>query len=174
MGIDAKLTLPPGTAAQDVALVFGVLVGNEAIIVDARNSQYSYLSVDKAKVEKSSVVGCDKLEITDRDGWLWSPLFMYEWWMDRNSGRPGSPGLMMRSTAKNIAILYRLGEFFGGQLDINDCDAVKVDHEWPDRWTAKARVNDDQTFTRHHREMFAVQPVTDQFVATFLNVSSYD
>ena len=156
MGVDAKLTLSPGTGIYDVSRLIARLtnVGTRTI--------------------PSTVLGCDNIDTTghwsiDPTGWQYrSILFQYEWWYDGTPPRaPGSPGFMMRSSAQNIALMVRIGEFFGGSIDFNDCDDRAVDVQW-------TYVRDpSETFEQRQTAIGLVKPITRGQAASYESVAAY-
>lgn len=170
MGVDAKLTLPPGTAVSDVADVLGLAFGHSWHMEPLRmgGSSGSYLKVDGVTVEPTTQPTCASIVLNHPNGRRKHVLFQFEWWAD--GGEPGCVGFMERSTGEWLAAMSRVGEFFGGEVDWQDCDDKYVDESWPRR---DRRPSDGQPWQDHQHAMSEVRPVEPELVESYEQHAAY-
>jgi hypothetical protein len=169
MGVDAKLTLPPGTRIRHVANVAGMLLGQDHEMLPlGHGSKAEFLQLHGVSVlSADSQPDCARIRIEPR----WHILWQYEWWTD-GAGLPGSPGFMLRSRPEVLALFSRLGEFFGGWLDYRDNDEIECDASWP--IPAPINFSDDEQWQAHQDRMSSVQPLTSDEIESFRPYAAYD
>jgi hypothetical protein len=121
MGVDTEIRLPPNVRLRDVAVVMGILAGLP------KQWYNGYIIVDGAKPRPGCSPETPEIELKGKmvDGKEdHSVLFFYEG--DHNGKwRSMSPP----STPFWQAVGRGLVKFFGGELDLNDCDSKDCDYK---------------------------------------------
>ena len=147
MGIDAKLTLPPGTRVCDLADATGALLGCK-IDSEARYCPDVIGPEFTSEAFAGSVLS--KIRIpSDVIPWEWGThlLVHHEWGSDsrhRPFG-PGSIGIMSDAMPFNVVLLRRLADIFGGSVDHDDCDENDEDYRVEPPEVMRAWLNDPYT-----------------------------
>ena len=138
MGINTKVYLPAKARISDVSKVIGKLLRSK-----------------KISIESCIIPECAKINIID--GKNTEHHFLYHFEFDSE----GNHGIVISSTARNIAIAKGLVDFFGGKIDFNNCDCVECDYYIPeqlyinaedgDEWDKlQYRINSIEPITLHH------------------------
>jgi hypothetical protein len=116
MGVDCKIKLPDDVRVSDVAKAIGILAGLPATRWDIGDKGAYAAHVDGCDVKSCDPVPeCAVINLPDRQ-----VLYYFEW-------GSGGRGLMPRSTPFWIAVGARLCQFFGGEMDYDDCDEIACD-----------------------------------------------
>lgn len=163
MGVDCKVTLSPGTRIEDAATVIGAALGCKKVWVTTDGGS-RWVNVNGAMVRPCSISGCGDIYVsapTEQRRFLWH----YEW------GADGSRGMILRSTAVNIALARRLAEFFGGSVAPNDSDEDFA-WEWPYR--ADCRADDDEEWDVFQQRLMGVDPILVVEIEACRDFAAYD
>lgn len=148
MGVNIHCRLPSHTRVRDVALVIGAVVGMPIV-----REETDLVMAPDARVETTSVPEMVYITFEDRHA-----AYFFE--DEDHDGRLFYP----RSTPFWCAVAHRLVEFFGGEVDYNDCDDSSCDF--------KAKANRRST-TEVMREVLTIKPLTRDEIATFKQVAGY-
>ena len=168
MGVDCRITLPDKVRIRDVADVIGMLLGQKWELAPLDSHGSKHLKVEGVSVRNSSVDACADIFVGDRRF-----FYHFEWSggsfgnRDIHCGR----GLILRSTAENIALAVALVQFFGGFVDFQDCDESDCDFAWPEQ--PDIRPNDGEAWERFQQRMAAVRPLTKADIAKYKSVAAY-
>jgi hypothetical protein len=152
MSVSCHVLLPARARINDVAQVMGILAG-------LKPRREIYVTVSGATVDPSRCLA-PMVEIILRepegkaliDGAAVHTCYYHF------EGRGGKRLLGMPSTDFWTAIAKRLVDFFGGSVDYNDCDEVKIDYEKPTRRVIDAE--DGLPWQRFETAKFNVTPLT--------------
>jgi len=180
MGVDTRLTLPPGTRAGDLADAIGALLG---CVIDAERPYGP--EVHGPEVKPADLAGsvCSHISVKATDtkwdrGVAW--LLHHEWGSDstRSPKWPGSIGMMASAAPFQIAMFRRLAEIFGGVVDYNDCDSEDADYA-PDEpevaraWRTEGYTDEKWLAMRRHVTV-DVEPLTAADVKACIKIAAYD
>lgn len=169
MGVDTRITLPPFVRVRDVADVIGILLGNQRRQVPL-GSGYSAVRVDGVQIRSygnmSSLVECAEIQISSTHG-PYTVMYHFEF-EDR-----GNRGLMPRSRPDWLAVGVGLINFFGGEIDYNDCDDKDRDLFVPAK-IQLARQSNDAVFDLVQRRKMELHPLTTSDVLAMTPYAAYD
>ena len=166
MGIDADISLPPNVRLHDVAVVLAALYGHEV----RRSKRGSAQCIGVALTSSSHVPQCAWIKIppVPRFG---RPAMQVLYHFELEKGRRG---LGFRSWPLAIAMLKRLADFFGGNVDYNDCDSNAHDYERPDRDDVANCPDDGEPWEDLQDRMAAVKAVTREEIAECRRFAAYN
>jgi len=135
MGVDCRITLPGDTRVRDVASVIGILAGHPKHWYVTQDKKASWIEVDRVEIaNRPTMDSYCEIHLLDDDGKIYHhTLFFFEWEYPL-FGRYETKGLSPNANPFWQNIGMGLIKFFGGSLDLNDCDDVRVD-----RWRKKPR-----------------------------------
>ena len=175
MGIDTNIYLAPNVRAKDVSQLIGVLVGAKhngpsigpVLERDERGqSKDVFFKVDGVKVEPchSTLPTCAYVTIQHLNEAAAEVrgCTAIQWMYHFECNRKGMRLMMPRMCNSSIVIGRRLVDFFGGEVDYNDCDAVKVDYSQPWKSDAENCPEDGEEYWNLYRRMAAEKPITKE------------
>jgi hypothetical protein len=132
MGVDIRVTLPPGATLRAAAEVIGIAAGLPWRKRPLGSSHPGFwgIAVDDLVVRGiEEIPECARIRWTAPAGWKAPggvPAEGHVLW--HHELENGGCGICPQSTAFWICVGRRLVDAFGGTLDYNDCDAVDVDY----------------------------------------------
>lgn len=159
MGVGARITLPGFVCLRDAADVLGILAGavqERGTLNNTDGAWYVHAADVETKPSGDTLPECARIHLnfTAVDGHdKHFVLYHFEW------GHDGTRGLMPRSTPFWLAVGKGLVDFFGGQLDYNDCDDEDVDYEVPAQ-IQYANLDSDARWQRFQEAKWALKPVS--------------
>lgn len=155
MGVDCRVTLPPGARLDDVADVIGRALGcdGEVLPLDHEGAVCAIVHGVRTEVAPGQPM-CAYAVIDPPDGRGDRFLYHHEW----NEHAPGTTGLSLASNGRGIALARRLVDFFGGWVDDSDHDDTDVDYERPPR--EPIAPTDGAAWDDFQRALVAVAPLT--------------
>jgi hypothetical protein len=140
MGVDCKISLPQEVRVGNVASVIGILLGNKVTLNHHIGHSHPYVSAEVEDVSvtpASGIPSCVYIKIENTDQGNRQFLYHMEWTRgtskDQEHNVGHGRGIMIGSTAENIAMGIRLVKFFGGEIDFNDCDEINCNIKRPKR-----------------------------------------
>lgn len=166
MGVDTKLFLPNSVQPDDLADVAGILAGLPFSYETLKNSTsgIKHVNVYGAQAKPTSIAGMCEIVLDARQ---------------KDAKKHGSTALIdgedvhfayfhfdtemgmrlfsTKSTGFWIAVCKGLGNFFGGMLDYDDCDAVPVNETF---WEKQNLHWTDEAFDVFHKRLSEVEPLT--------------
>lgn len=153
MGVNTVIRLPDNVQVRDVAIAIGILAGKEPqkVVFDAKEKAWY------TKVKEVSIQG-----IKDRPGCAWlivegldriQELYHFE----------GNPGrlLMPHYSGFWTAMGKRLVDLFGGTVDYNDCDNIRVDYSVPEQSCQMATVQEKRWYDLE-QVLYDLSPITEE------------
>lgn len=174
MGCDCNIYLPLNVRPKDIVNVIGILCGKE------KKWEYSAFKTAKwIKVEGIKWVGNEAIpEMTSLI--VASPLSevvtpyresinAYHFWMCEEDRRGKFQQISVRSCNFWNVVGIKLVNFFGGEIDFNDCDEVEVNY------SRRAKPNDvngyesEEDFNKFQNRLFKLQPLTADDFTKFNN-----
>ena len=164
MSCDARIMLPGNVRLRDVTRVIGVAVGFRPIIRPLTATGI-YVDVHGVTAEPTTAGSPDFLYIKFDD--------RHTYWSFEPDTNPGGRLLMPRSTKFWCLVGHRLVDFFGGELDYNDCDDVEVDYK---RRAKSNRFNcptDGDDWNNFQRRIASVVPINVAEMETFAGNVGY-
>jgi hypothetical protein len=171
MGVDCKITLPPATRARDVVKVLGILAGTKPYRYDLGNTSWA-AGVEGANLFTSGVDGLVRLRWDAPEGQPSEALYHFEWGPYGRNDLRGCRGLMPRSTPWWCAVAVRLVDFFGGEVDFNDCDDSDCDYSVP--WREDCSAEDGEEWRAFQQRLMDLQPLTPEEIDAARAVAAYD
>jgi len=158
MGVDCNILLPNDVRVRDVARAIGILMGGEPIREPLCGGGFSVL-VPGVQVLPSVVPECAEININfeAQDGVEHWVVFQFE-----VSGTNGARLLSPPSTPLWCAVGTALVNFFGGQVDYNDSDAVG---KGPEKMVDPPQRNDpsnDPEWTAFQERLMALGVLTSE------------
>lgn len=154
MGIDCKCWLPYYVEIRDVADVIGACMGLEKQKKNLDDEAW-YSHVDGVFFESfSSLPSCVNIVWKQPNGKCRNVLYHFE------PGGGKGRLIMPRSTTFWIAVCIRLVDFFGGEVDFNDCDYTDVDYAKPHRPLKEVCPVDDLPWQEFQQRKWDIPPLT--------------
>lgn len=162
MGTDCRIYLPSRVNVRDVATAIGILLGHKAVKEPLGRDGGWHIKVEDVSVKAcgGTLAECCHIVVGQS-----AYLYHFEF------GREGKRGIMPRSTGRNIALLKKLADFFGGIVDFNDCDSTEADYFVEERFDIHGE--DDAAWYRKQERFAALQPLTERDVAECVQFSAY-
>lgn len=116
MGQDMNIYFPAHTPVQSVAEAMGILLGNHY-------ERDIGINVDGVNVRVTNVPQMAEIliSIANRE----QPV--HAWWHFESDELHGERILSCRTSSPIVNIAEPLAKFFGGRVDLNDCDDVSAD-----------------------------------------------
>jgi len=176
MGVNCKIMLPNNVTLSDVAKLLAMLSGQQprkeslqggswSIRVDTicyRTHNFSPTCVDIEWIQPDRGIDTHYLE-----GGLRSVMFHLE--PDHGSHRLMIPP----STAWWLAVGKRLVDFFGGELDYNDCDIPDVDYRKRKKSNQENSPENNPEWEVFQTRMYNTKPITKKEVKDMVKHASY-
>lgn len=161
MGTDCKIKLPTDVRVRDVAKVIAASLGCPTSTEPGGRW---------TEVEGYEVRGIDTMPERCRIVVKWGTIdryFLYHF-------EPEFEGrlIMPSCTAANIALGVRLIQFFGGRLDMNDCDDIEVDLE-VERPRATNNPQGGKEWDDFQADLLALKPLTQKEVGKWKSRAAY-
>ncbi len=168
MGVDTRIILPPDARIQDVANVMGIFAGlkPEREILSQGSMYVKVPGVKVAGLETLPECANIILEGDMVDGENGHHI-LWHWEFSENVGHL----LMPRSTAFWIAIGERLVDFFGGDVDYNDCDSIEVDYHRTSDY--KNNPSDGDPWNAHQERIWNCKSITYEDMVSVDHHSAY-
>lgn len=166
MGINCRIMLPDRIRVNDVAEVMGALTRLPVMkqFFQGQDRDWS-VRVEGIKVQPSSISECCEIQWITPDNERHFVLYHFE--PSEVVGRL----MMPRSTAFWVAVGKRLVDFFGGELDYNDCDRKSVDYRRKRR--TDCMPNDGKAWDRFQERKLKITPITDEEYADAAKHAAY-
>jgi hypothetical protein len=156
--------LPGNVRISDVATVIGVAVGFQPYRRHFSSSDGWSTEVDGIETKNTGDSSPEHCNIIfDR---RYTPFFFEP---DQSEGRL----LMPTSTAFWCLVGQRLVDFFGGEVDYNDCDSVDIDYKRRRKSKAVNAPTSDEAWYQFQERMMAVPPLTRAELEAFTG-AAYD
>jgi hypothetical protein len=153
MGVDTRILLPDDVRVDDVAYVMGALAGLKPTMKPILDGEYAI--VEGVTIKNSSVLTCCEIELNGDmvDGENYHRV-LYHFEAGRECGRLMLPP----STPFWQEMGKRLVDFFGGKVDLADCDAIDWDVECKKpRESNSPEDGEEWQFFQH--EIFNLKPI---------------
>lgn len=169
MGVDCRCYLPAWVRVYDVALVLGILSGLEKskkplISADGWYTEVAGVRVVSGGDSQPQCVWIDCATVSrPRVGVL------YHFEPSYGKGRL----LMPRSRPFWIAACRRLVDFFGGELDYNDCDESDIDYTVPAKPWEEISPEDGPAWQALQQRLFDLEPLSEEELAWAQTVAAY-
>ena len=155
--MDCRIMLSDRVRVSDVADVMAALTGLpvEKRFFDKNHEAEGWAAhVNRVTVSPSDIPECCEIQWTTPDTAAHYVLYFFE--PSEVAGRL----MMPRSTAFWIAVGKRLVDFFGGELDYNDCDSKDVDYRRKRR--TDCMPNDGKPWYAFQERKLKIKPITDE------------
>lgn len=164
MGVDTSILLPNNVRVRDVADVIGILVGKKAEKQYFNTSGSGWAThVEGVKVKPSSIPECADINI---EGPFSDDVIPY-----RNGQvglyvlyhfEPEYDGRLLYPRMSNfwVAVGKRLVQFFGGQVDYNDCDAVEINFRRRPKSRKMNAPSDGSSWYDFQERLLKLKPLT--------------
>jgi len=175
MGVDCKIMLPSNVQVREIANVIGICVGLNKHQEKLDGCDFEVTRVDGIDVKGIEILpGCAEISWSNPVGI--SPesikhtgrvLYHYEY--DGGKRRLLSP----RACSEWLAIGEVLVNFFGGEIDYQDCDASELDYLQPAKTDVENCPEDGEEWQDLQDRLFALEPLTDDDIAEFDLISAY-
>lgn len=161
MGVDARVTLPANVRLSNVANVMGAVAGCPATksFFDRDPKNGWSTRVEGVEVLTTSIPSMCEIRITPPNGCVdgeKSHFTFYHFEPDNGVGRLMLP----RSTAFWIAVMHRVVDFFGGEIDYNDCDDVSCDYSVPHKTWEENSPSDGEAWYTFQNRILEIKPIT--------------
>jgi hypothetical protein len=125
MGLDTKLHLPPETRVEDVFDVLVIMLGGEATKRYFRNRDGWSTEVTP---EPHFSVFSDIPTMTTVDGEVADSRYHVFYHFEGSYPVPGWRQVTTGFRERRRPLWMAMADFFGGMLDMNDCDDIAVDY----------------------------------------------
>jgi hypothetical protein len=170
MGVDCKIVLPGNVRIKDVANVIGLAAGLKGEMYSDKTHGASWATVEGVETKPlSSLEGMAEISLCGDLIDKWKHHFVIYHFEAYGSGRLLSP----RSTAFWIACGHRLVDFFGGKMDINDCDEIRVDYSVPKKPNNQNCPRSDRCWDDFQKRILSIKPITWEELEEFDLVAAY-
>jgi hypothetical protein len=170
MGVNVKLLLPAAAKVRYVSLVAAALLGNKKEMVTVYNysKPFTSVKVDGVSVEPSSVAELANIkivlnkenflakQISQWDGDIYNLTYHFE------ADNGGERLIMPACVDVKQALCVGLAKFFGGIVDLCDCDDTYVDYTFPEQ--PDIRVGIDANFHSFMNRLDKLKPLTERDV----------
>jgi len=158
MGVNCKIYLPPYVQVSNVAKIIGICAGYPKKI----NSNFG-LDVKGITIKSTSMI--EMASIILDNGHHCSYHF-------ESQHKDGCPLLYPTSTSTWIAIGNKLVDFFGGEINPNDCsdDDIRL-LPWKEKFEVSPE--DDKEWKYFYNEMNKIEPLTKAEVKQYKDISGY-
>lgn len=148
MGINTFVKLPDNVRLEDVAKVIGIAVGYKPETIASRNNPaVSWTEVNGVEIKTTSVPSMVNIVFGGRHC---SYFFEHE---------SGGRLVYTKSTSFWIAVSKRLVDFFGGEVDFNDCDESDVDYKKKANSSKINRPSDGKAWYDFQARLLKVKPI---------------
>lgn len=167
MGVACRITLPTNVRLYNVAQVMALLAGAQIRLEESKEYPGKpWVRVDGVKTKPGCCDGLSEITITDlgedakairnsSDGTAWC-TYHFESDADAGEGRLMLP----KSTAFWIAIGRGLVNFFGGEIDYQDCDSSECDYKKKWKSNRENCPSDGAPFWDLEERIKSVKPIT--------------
>lgn len=147
--------LPKDVCVGDVATVIGLLLGNKRIQNPIGIGGWFTSAVGtEVKALLPDLPTCPHISIALPGRRRFDVMFHYEFDAQRY-------GLMLPYKSDSIALARRLVEFFGGEVDYNDCDSKLRDYACGTPRDSNF-VEDGKAWQEFQHAMYDIRPITQQ------------
>jgi hypothetical protein len=161
MGVDMRVRLPNNVRVRNVAEVMGAYAGCTPVKSFFRGDSKGgwHASVPGAKVTTTSLPEMAQITIDCPmvDGQT-SHFCFYHFEPESGSGRLMLP----RSTAFWIALMTKVVDFFGGELDYNDSDDSECDYSVPEKTVDENSPQDGEAWYNFQNRVLNIKPLTKE------------
>lgn len=168
MGVDCTVHLPDNVRIDNVLKVLSKLAGNPGELKSFRDHKGQYADVSGYKTDNSVGSPGFTSVIVDHNGGGRLCFYSFE---------PEKGGRMFMATASAFwqAVAIGLAKFFGGKVDLSDCDDEDVDMQFPDEGREKNSPTDGEPWQNLQERIVAVQPISlyDMMFRTFQKTNVY-
>jgi len=178
MGVDCNIHLPANVRVRDVADIIGILAGKKTTVKTMNGGGLS-VDVEGVKVEPTSIPEMVQITVKgpfskdaqaargDNEG-----LFCY-YHFESEDKYVGWRDLNPRSTPFWCAVARSLVDFFGGEVDYNDCDTTRVDYRRSPRTNLVNCPSNNPEWDRFQKRMAAARPLAAEDFKRADKVSAY-
>lgn len=172
MGVDCKINLPDNVRVKDVADLIGIASGLPVNWEPCSNDRdLKFLRVPGVEVRQTSCVTMPEISIRSLGKLLVDGKDIHHVYYHLESSY-GGRSLGPPSTAYWIAVAHRLVDFFGGTIDYQDCDEVRIDYRRAKKTRNQNSPEDGKPWHNFYKRLSEVKPITqeemqklDQFAA---------
>lgn len=169
MGCDCHIELPANVRISDVQSVLGALLGfpKEVRVFNKNKDWYTY--VNGVKEKSTSHPSLWMLSWDDAPGIKnkGSIFFHFEY-------KAGTARLLaFSSTDENLAIACALVDFFGGNVDFNDCDDVTYDYHKTKGSNKRNCPSDGKPWVTFQKRIMKIEPLKETDVNRYKGKSVY-
>jgi hypothetical protein len=173
MSVDTRISLPSEARIRDVADVMGVLAGLKPELLPLSKDSI-HVEVPGVRIQgfnDSSLTGCADIILEGQvvgealiDGRIRvTAMYFFEWehgeeyasGLRRRTGL--GKGIIVRSTSFWISIANGLVDFFGGEVDYQDCDDAYIDYSAP--YQPIITAFDGEEWNKLQRKIASVKPL---------------
>lgn len=161
MGVNTKISLPPNVRLRDVAMVIAALDGVELKkrTLDAQKGSYAARSEKVWMETVATIPECAYIYWINANNVQRRVMYHFEW-----ESKPGWHGLLPNQSDWWIAAGKRLVNFFGGEVDFNDCDDECCDYQQPIEPDNLNHPTDDKPWHDLQDRLLRIQPLTEEEV----------
>jgi hypothetical protein len=165
MGVDTRISLPGNVRVRDVANVIAILLGAKVTLEPLQGSDATAARLEGVAVkirQYDNMPEMVRIEVPHQKS-----AFNYHF---EHGGRRMVSG---RSTAETIAVGRGLIQFFGGAVDINDCDDEIEDYTEADNEDEINCPEDGALWQRLQNRIAALKPLGAWDLAECVSLSAY-
>lgn len=159
MGVDMRVKLPGNVQVNKVAKVMGAYAGCTPVKRFFPNDSKGGWCAEVRDVKVTTTTVPEMAQITIDcpmiDGQV-SHFCFYHFEPECGVGRLMLP----RSTAFWIALMTKVVDFFGGELDYQDCDDVDVNYSVPAKTLEENSPSDGEAWYDFQNRILAIKPLT--------------
>jgi hypothetical protein len=165
MGCDTVISLPTNVRLKDVANVIGVLSGYRARKMCLSGGAWAtnVPSVRTKGIE--SIPECAHIFVGDEIRVMYHFEHITD---DPRIGRVIQPA----STPFWVAVGRRLVDFFGGEVDYNDCDNSAVDYSVPAKSNEENCPKDGKEWDDFQERVLNLSPITKEEVKSYVRLAA--
>lgn len=170
MSVDCCIWLPNNVRVRDVANVLGIAAGLFPSRVSISDNKGWYINVDGVSVSPSVVPTLAEIALrgimVDGENIHW---VLYHFEPDRTGYRL----LMPKSTAFWITCGCKLVDFFGGEIDFQDCDEFTCNYKKAKKSNINNCPSDGKAWSGLQERIEAVTPITQKELEHTSRLSAY-
>ncbi len=155
MGIDVKVKLPSNVSFRNVSKAIAIILGAKPRLAPLGNGgKVTDVPDGVITLNDNSVTSCQSFNVNvpDRPNrWF---LYHYEY------GNAGHRGLSFNArNPSNIDLAKAIVDFFGGDVDFDDCDDVECDYSVPAKSDLENHPEDNEEWDDLQHRLMAIKPI---------------
>lgn len=168
MSLDTNIFLPPNVRVGDVASVLGRIYGKPAFMDPLGASGGRFVRVKDVDVREAPLPQCCKICILHlRPPAVFDVRIPMNQTIDRHilyhfeGGAGGRRMIGIHSRPPHHAVGMRLVDFFGGEVDFNDCDLTPIDYAVPWKSDEENMPDDGEPWDDLQCRIFSAAPLSE-------------